>query len=47
LQAVQKIIKDRISTEKINEELFENYLSTAGLPAPDLVIRAGGEMRLS
>ncbi|PJE69598.1 MAG: di-trans,poly-cis-decaprenylcistransferase [Candidatus Staskawiczbacteria bacterium CG10_big_fil_rev_8_21_14_0_10_38_10] len=47
LQAVQKIIKDRISTEKINEELFENYLSTAGLPVPDLVIRAGGEMRLS
>jgi len=27
--------------------LFENYLSTAGLVNPDLIIRAGGEMRLS
>ena len=31
----------------VDENLFESYLSTAGLPAPDLVIRAGGEKRLS
>jgi undecaprenyl diphosphate synthase len=47
LQAVKKIVKKRIPTKKITESLFENYLSTAGLPAPDLIIRAGGEKRLS
>lgn len=47
VNAVKKIIKDNVSPEKINEELFEGYLSTAGLPSPDLVIRAGGENRLS
>ena len=47
LQAIQHIIKDGITPEKIDETLFENYLTTAGLPNPDLIIRAGGEMRLS
>lgn len=47
LQAVKKIINDKIPPEKIDEKLFENYLSTSGLSAPDLIIRAGGEMRLS
>jgi len=47
LNAVQNIIKDNIKPENINEELFESYLSTAGQLAPDLIIRAGGEMRLS
>ena len=47
LNAVKKIIEDKISVDKIDETLFETYLSTAGLPAPDLIIRAGGEMRLS
>jgi len=47
LQAIQHIIKDGVAPEKIDETLFENYLTTAGLPNPDLIIRAGGEMRLS
>jgi len=47
VQAVQKIVKEGIAPEKVTEELFENYLSTAGQPNPDLVIRAGGEKRLS
>ncbi len=47
LQAVKKIIKDKISPDKIDEKLFEDYLSTAGSPAPDLVIRASGEKRMS
>lgn len=47
LNAVKKIIEEKISVEQINEKTFENYLSTAGLPNPDLVIRAGGEMRMS
>lgn len=47
LQAVQKIIKKKISVKKITESLIEQNLSTATLPAPDLIIRAGGEQRLS
>jgi len=47
LTAVKKIIEDKIPAENINDKLFESYLSTSGLPNPDLVIRAGGEMRLS
>jgi len=47
VNAVKNIIKEGIELDKIDEKLFESYLSTAGLPAPDLVIRAGGEMRLS
>jgi len=47
LSAVKNIIKEGISPDKIDEKLFDDHLSTAGLPAPDLVIRAGGEMRMS
>lgn len=47
LNAVKKIIADKILPENINEKLFDSYLSTVGLPNPDLVIRAGGEMRMS
>lgn len=32
---------------EINESLFSNYLYTAGLPDPDLLIRTSGEMRIS
>ncbi len=47
LNAVKKIIQEKIPVENITEELFDNYLSTAGLVNPDLIIRVGGEMRLS
>lgn len=46
LQAVQKMIKNNIPAEKMEEEI-NNYLSTAGMVEPDLVIRVGGEMRMS
>jgi undecaprenyl diphosphate synthase len=47
LNAVKNIVKEGIDPKKIDEKLFDTYLSTAGLVAPDLVIRAGGEMRMS
>jgi len=47
LQAVKKILKKKIKLEKITENLISRYLTTAGLPEPDLVIRAGGEKRFS
>ena len=31
----------------LTEESFSNYMFSAGIPDPDLVIRPGGEMRLS
>ena len=47
LNAAKKIIENGVPAEQITEELFESYLSTADLPAPDFIIRAGGEMRMS
>ena len=32
---------------KIDEAAFSNYMFSAGIPDPDLVIRPGGELRLS
>ena len=47
LNATKNIIKEGIKPEEINEKLFDSYLSTADQDAPDFIIRAGGEMRLS
>lgn len=47
IEAVKKIIKNKISPDKINEEVFSQHLYTAGQPDPDLLIRTGGEERLS
>lgn len=33
--------------EEITESVFEEYLDTAGIPDPDLLIRTSGEQRLS
>ncbi len=47
LNAVKKIIQEGTPADQVDEKLFESHLSTAGLPAPDFIIRAGGEMRMS
>lgn len=47
VNAVKKIIKDGIKVEDINEDLISSYLYTANIPDPDLLIRTGGEMRIS
>ncbi len=47
LRAVKKIIKDKVKPEDLTEEKFSSYLDTAGIPDPDLIIRTGGEKRLS
>ena len=39
--------KGLLKVEDIQAETFENYLYTAGLPAPDLLIRPGGDNRIS
>ena len=48
VQAVQHVIRDMQEKNiELDEETIENYLYTGGLPALDLVIRTGGEQRLS
>lgn len=37
----------RLKEEDIDEELFKHYLYTDGMADPDLLIRTGGEMRIS
>jgi len=47
LDAIRRIATDGIAPEDITESLFNNYLYTADVPDPDLIIRTAGEMRLS
>ena len=51
VNAVKKLVHDainkKIKPEIINNELFENYLNTAEIPDPELLIRTSGEYRIS
>jgi undecaprenyl diphosphate synthase len=51
IDAVKRIIhtvqRGELSPEEVTAETFGTYLYTAGLPDPDLLIRTGGERRLS
>lgn len=47
LKIAYDIRKGIIEPELITEGLISNYLDTAGLPDPDLIIRTSGELRLS
>lgn len=47
INAVKQIVNEKVSTEDINEELFSQYLSTKGVPNPELLIRTSGEQRIS
>ena len=47
VNAVKEMIKENIAPDKIDEETLKNYLYTKNIPDPDLLIRTGGEMRVS
>jgi len=47
VDAVRHIIQDGVEPDNLSEELLSSYLYTANLPDPDMVIRTGGEWRLS
>lgn len=47
VDAVRHLIQDGVRPEDLSEKLLSSYLYTANLPDPDLVIRTGGEWRLS
>jgi undecaprenyl diphosphate synthase len=45
--AVRRLVRERIPIEQVTDEAIACRLATAGLPDPDLLIRTGGEQRLS
>lgn len=47
VNAVKNIVRQGINEEDITEELITKELYTASAPMPDLLIRTGGEMRIS
>lgn len=47
VEAVKKIVRSGVPPETLTEENFPNYLYTAGIPDPDLIIRTSGEKRIS
>lgn len=51
LRAVEKITKEvkdgKLGVGKLTEQEFAQSLDTAGIPDPELIIRPGGEQRLS
>ena len=47
INAFKNIIKNKKKVNKINEELITNNLYTKNIPDPDILIRTGGEKRLS
>ncbi len=47
VHAVRHIVEKGYKPEDITEELISSQLYTSGLPDPDLIIRTGGEWRLS
>jgi len=46
-KVTEDVIKGVLSERDINEETLAGYLTTRGIPDPDLLIRTGGEQRIS
>ena len=47
VNTVKKILDDNIDSKNVTEELFDKYINKNEVPDPDLIIRTGGEYRLS
>ena len=43
----EKTASKKINSDDITEELFSSYLSTVNIPDPDILIRTGGDKRIS
>ena len=43
----EDVAKGHIRSAEINEDTFEKYLTTNGIPDPELMIRTSGELRIS
>jgi undecaprenyl diphosphate synthase len=47
IDAARKLIDEKFRSEQIDEKVFAGHLYTTGMPDVDLVIRTGGELRIS
>jgi undecaprenyl diphosphate synthase len=45
VNAIQCMIRDGVAPEDVTDDLVNQYLFTAGVPDPDLIIRTSGELR--
>jgi len=45
--AIQRMIEDGVPASDVTDDLVSQYLYTAGVPDPDLIIRTSGELRVS
>lgn len=46
-QVASQVAAGKLKAEEVDENLINNHLYTSGMPDPDLLIRTGGEMRIS
>ena len=47
IRGIKKIINNKVTTDQLDEKLFSSYLDMPECPDVDLLIRTGGEQRLS
>lgn len=47
IDGIIRMLKDRVSPKKVNEDLISSYFDSAGIPPLDFIIRTSGEQRLS
>ena len=47
LDAVRRIVESGVAPDRLDEDVFGQYLYTSGLPDPDLIVRTAGELRIS
>ncbi len=51
LRGMRRMLRDYgqggFALEELDEQRFDGYLDTSGIPSPDLLIRTSGELRLS
>ncbi|TET82256.1 di-trans,poly-cis-decaprenylcistransferase, partial [candidate division TA06 bacterium] len=46
-RAAKRVLDGRLAPEEINEDTFGQFLYASNVPDPDLLIRTGGELRVS
>ena len=47
INAVKEVITDGLTPKQVNEDNFQQYLTTKNVPDPELLIRTSGEYRIS
>lgn len=47
VRAVRQMVEEGVSAQDITEKRLEGYLDAPSVPEPDLMIRTGGDMRIS